>query len=220
MSTTRNVFIWALTILLTSILAGCGSSARSLSDIKWQGNRIEGFSRTINNMGYFAHRFTFIFYDDGTLVFTKLPKEITVSYSPNDTIYMEQLGYCFTSYFKEEFNEWVGGANGVYKIEGDTIFANLYFRNRIYLSASHSGIPFVTYMWKLKFHILDSSTIHWVEMHQMDKEFPLPESIDDTLHFYPAEQLPPPNTEMKRKRWLWKEKKDWKDYKRMIKGTR
>ena len=219
MSTTRNVFIMALAILLTVILTGCGPSVRSLSEIKWQGNSIEGLSGKINNVGYFGHKSSaFIFYDDGTLVFTDLPKEITVSHSP-DTIYRKQFGYCYIGYFNVELNEWDMAPNGVYRIEGDTIYANLYFKNRLYLF-SRSGIPFQTWMWKLKFHILDSSTILWVEIHEMDKEFPLPEIIDDTLHFYPAEQLPPPNTEMKRKRWLWKEKKDWKDYKRMIKGTR
>ena len=213
MSTTRNVFIMALAILLTVILTGCGPSVRSLSEIKLSGRGC-GAGEKINCYGYYkftGKSETFVFYEDGTLVLSiRVPGDTTkyiYQYWPNGSVY------------EKSKNRWVFGANGVYKIEGDTIFANLYFRNRIYLSASHSGIPFVTYMWKLKFHILDSSTIHWVEMHQI-KGFTLPKIYDDTLHFYPAEQLPPPNTEMKRKRWLWKEKKDWKDYKKMIKRTR
>ena len=56
----------------------------------------------------------------------------------------------------------------------------------------------------MKFIILDKTKILWLEQHEMDKEFPNPRIMNDTLIFYKAEQLPPPNTVMKKKRWLWK----------------
>lgn len=211
MSTTRNVFITALAILLTVILVGCGPNVRSLSEIKWSGGGCDAGEK-INCYGYYKRstgKEAFVFYEDGTLVLS--------SRVPGDTTKYIYGLWPYGAVYEKSKNRWELGANGVYRIEGDTIYANLYFENRFYLF-SRSGIPFQTWMWKLKFHILDSSTILWLEIHEMDKEFPLPEIIDDTLHFYPAEQLPPPNTEMKRKRWLWKEKKDWKEYKAKYKS--
>ena len=97
-------------------------------------------------------------------------------------------------------------------LSADTIHANLYFRNCFHFSL-RTRFYFLTELYKLKFRILNRTTIVCFEEHYIDKEFPYPETRNDTLHFWKSSQLPPPYTEMKKKRWLWQNKKDWKKYK-------
>ena len=181
--------------LLIGVIFGCASSIRSLSDIKWTGKGT-GISDRIDVMGYYKiHpnlREAFVFYDDGTIVFGRTPENLTTAgyYPP-------------CGYYENILNRWDGGMTGLFRVEGDTIFANMYFRNGFYFSP-RCQIHLYTVMYKMKFIILDKTKILWLEQHEMNKEFPNPEIRDDTLTFYKAETLPPPNTVMKKKRWLWK----------------
>ena len=136
----------------------------------------------------------FIFYDDGTIV---LCHEI-----PEDTTHYERMLWPPGCYYNEDLERWDIGATGVYRMEGDSIYANMYFRNCFHFS-NRFRLYFSTELWKLKFKIVDHTTIVWKEKQYMDKEFPIPVVLNDTLLFTTASQLPPPNTEMKKKRWLW-----------------
>lgn len=209
----KNIIV----LLLTAMSFACGSNIKSLSDIKWSG-RNTGFSEMIETMGYYklypevSEAFTF--YDDGTIVLCNR--------TPDDTTHYE--GQCWPPgcYFDCANNQWGTGTTGVYEIKGDTIYANLYFRNILYFS-SHFRIHIDTWMYKMRFKILDRTKIFWIDERLMDKEFPNPDVKNDTLffsYFHKTGQLPPPNTEMKKKQWLWQEKSDWKDYKRNQKGMK
>ena len=190
-----------LPFLLMALLSGCGTSIKSLSDIKWSGNDT-GISKKIDNMGYYKisdkSPEAFVFYDDGTVVLCGGIPEDTTNYGG---------GYfppgCM---FDKDINRWDGGGTtGLYRIEGDTIYANMYFRNCFYLSWRFR-IYFETWMYKMKFLILDRTRILWIDEHLMDKDYPNPEMINYTLIFHKAKQLPPPNTDMKKRRWLWEHK--------------
>ena len=206
MKGTNNKQILLITLLLVNIFYGCGVSIKSLSHIKWSG-RNSGISEKVETMGYYKLfpkiPDAFVFYDDGTIVLC--------DGIPEDTTRFEGRYWPLGSSYENRPNQWEG-TTGVYKIQGDTIYANLYFRNRFYFS-SRFNIPFVTWMYKLRFRILDRTRILWIDEHLMDKEHPNPDVKNDTLIFHKAKQLPPPYTEMKRKRWLWQNKKDWKKYK-------
>lgn len=186
------------TSLLICLTFGCASSIRSLSDIKWTGKETS-ISNKIDNLGYYKihpkQPEAFIFYDDGTMV---LCNRI-----PEDTTCHESMMYPSGCTFDDTHNQWDDGTTGLYRVEGDTIYANMYFRNGFYFSP-RCQIHLYTVMYKMKFLILDKTKIIWLEEHEMDKEFPNPRVMNDTLIFHKAEQLPPPNTVMKKKRWLWK----------------
>ena len=181
--------------LLIGATIQCASLEKEHSDIKWSGKNT-GISEKLENIGYYKYPSmgeSFIFYDDGTLVLCgKIPAD-TVSYPFRS--------FPPGGYYDTDLNRWDIGATGLYRLEGDTIYANLYFRNCFHFSL-RTRIYFSTELWKLKFRILDRTTIVFCEEHYIDKEFPYPKSRNDTLRFWKASQLPPPNTEMKRKKWL------------------
>ena len=173
----------------------CASLMKQNSDIKWTGENT-GISEKMENMGYYKYPSvgeSYIFYDDGTLV---LCHRI-----PGDTISYAYGPWPPGGYFDTDLNRWDIGATGLYRVEGDTIYANIYFRNCFHFSL-RTRFYFSTELWKLKFRILNRTTIVLFEEHYIDKEFPYPELRNDTLHFWKASQLPPPNTEMKKKKWL------------------
>jgi len=196
-----------LSFILITTSVGCTSIIKSSSDIKWSGQNT-GINEKMENAGYYKigpfSKYAFIFYDDGTLVLSDVPKDKTEPDSQSSSLGLKQWGP-FYSIYDRSLDRWDLGQTGLYRIEGDTIYANLYFRNCFHFS-SRFRLYFETYMWKLKFHIKDKTTIHWIDVHTIDKEFPYPESVDKDLFFLKEEQLPPPNTEMKKKRWLWKDK--------------
>ena len=188
-----------LLLLLMVSFVGCGTSIKSLSDIKWSGNDT-GISKKVETIGYYKipHPIppeAFVFYEDGTIV---LCNRI-----PEDTIHYEGGYYPPGCIFDKDTNRWGDGTIGLYRIVGDTIYANMYFKNCFYLS-SRIHINFETWMYKMTFKILDRTRIVWIDEHLMDKEFPNPKIKNDTLIFHRAEQLPPPNTYLKKKSWLWK----------------
>ena len=121
---------------------------------------------------------------------------------PDDTISYPYGPWPPGGYFDTDLSRWDIGATGLYRVEDDTIHANLYFRNCFHFSL-RTRFYFSTELSKLKFHILDCTTIVLCEEHYIDKEFPYPKICHDTLCFREV-PLPPPNTEMKKKRWLWK----------------
>ena len=197
MNKIRYIMKAFLPILLIILFVECGTSIKKLSDIKWSGNNT-GISEKIETKGYYKlapnmHE-AFVFYEDGTIVLcSRIPDDTTTysgGYWPLGCTYQNSIG------------RWDGGTTGLYRIEGDTIFANMYFRNGFYFSLRFQ-IPFETWMYKMRFQILDRTKVVWIDEHLMDKEYPEPEMKNDTLIFYNAVQLPPPNTEMKKKRWLW-----------------
>lgn len=200
-----NKQILLIAFLLISISYGCGVSIKSLSDIKWSG-RDSGISKKIETMGYYKlfpkAPDAFVFYDDGTIVLCDGIPEDTTRYE----------GRYWPPGSQYNNNQWEG-TTGLFKLIGDTIYANLYFRNCFYFS-THIRFHFETWMYRMRFKILDRTRILWIDEHLMDKEFPNPDVRNDTLIFHKTKQLPPPNTEMKKKKWLWKEKKDWKEYKK------
>lgn len=197
--------LWVV-FLLIGATVHCTSLVKLHSDIRWSGENT-GISDKLENVGYYKYPSmgeAYIFYDDGTLV---LSNKV-----PDDTISYQYGPWPPGGYFDTDLNRWDIGATGLYRVEDDTIHANLYFRNCFHFSL-RTRFYFSTELWKLKFHILDSTTIVLCEEHYIDKEFPYPETRNDTLHFWESSQLPPPYTEMKKKRWLWQNKKDREKYK-------
>ena len=184
------LFTFHLVICFT---IGC-AGIRKLSDIKWTGNNT-GISEKIENKGYYKSSpnelYGFIFYDDGTIVVVDTPTDSVLSIEG--------------SYYDEDDNQWDLGYTGVYKIKGDTIHANVYRKNGFYLPSGFPIISWIEMMSRFTFRILDREKILWIDKHLLrDREFPDPEIVNDTLFFEPVSPLPPPNTEMKKKRWLWK----------------
>lgn len=195
----KNKMKIVCSFLIIILFSGCKTSIKSLSDIKWSGKDTD-ISKKIDNMGYYKisdnSPEAFVFYEDGTVV---LSGKI-----PGDTMNYEGSYFPSGSVFDKECNRWDEGTTGLYRIEGDTIYANMYFRNGFYL-CQRIQIHFETWMYKMRFRILDRTKILWIDEHLIDKDYPNPEIINDTLVFYKSEQLPPPNTAMKKKSWLWKE---------------
>ena len=203
---TKNVVYLLLCILVIGFNFQSCFFHRVPVDIKWNGenNRI---SSLVDNAGYYkmpVGSAAFVFYDDGTLVKS--------SRVPNDPDALHVGSWPPGCYYENELDRWEGGASGLYRIEGDTIFANLYFRNGFYFSLKFQ-IKFITDLWKLKFRIIDRNTIVLCEEQEIDKghqwEYP-PLMKNDTLHFWEASQLPPPNTEFKNKRRFWEKSKQKK----------
>ena len=193
------------------IIPAYSQSIKSLSDIKWKKSLTDIKSKMANN-GYYKRNTmpeAFIFYDDGTLVFCNS--------IPNDTVSYRGGSFPPGGYYDQETKRWESGSSGVYKIEGDTIYANLYFENSIYFSIRFQ-LYFQLFMYKLKFRIVDRETIIWCEEHEMDGESAR-KIHNDTLHFIPCcSTLPPPDTRIRlKKKWLWEDKKDWKAYKKRFK---
>lgn len=210
-----------LIVGLTLLFASCfteafSKSAKSLSDIKFKGRDV-GINRKIENYGYYKGLFknsinvSFIFYDDGTLVLN--------SKIPGDTTCYSCGWWPMGAYYDEDIDRWDDGADGVYELRNDTIYANLYFENCFYLS-QHIYFYFELYLYKLKFAVVDRNTIVWCERHNVD--YPETTYVNDTLRFIPATtELPPPNTRLKlKKRWLWEKKEDWKNYKKEFKAKK
>lgn len=195
----NHLLKYLVIFLLIGATVQCTSLVKQYSDIKWSGKNT-GIRDKLENLGYYkipSMGESYIFYDDGTLV---LCLRI-----PDDTISYPYGVWPPGGYFDNDLNRWDIGATGLYRVEGDTIYANLYFRNCFHFSL-RTRFYFSTELWKLKFRILDRTTIVNFEEHYIDKEFPYPNKRNDTLHFWKASQLPPPNTEMKKKKWLWSRK--------------
>ena len=140
-------------MILFTLVIVMNHQCRSLPvDMKWNGENT-GISAKINNDGYFKFpliRDAFVFYDDGTIVQS--------SEVPNDTADYYGGPYPSGCYYEKEFDRWEGGASGLYRVEGDTIYANLYFRNGFYFGLKFQ-IKFITSLWRMKFRIIERNTI-------------------------------------------------------------
>ncbi|MCR5066357.1 MAG: hypothetical protein K6A67_11415 [Bacteroidales bacterium] len=169
---------------------------KDLSDIKWTGKNTS-IRELIDNDGYYTNvksYKSFIFYDDGTLVTCR---------APSDTLDRYEMPWPPRAHFHR--NCWRGGDIGVYRIEGDTIYANTYFCDYLLF------IPVYGDMCTLRFHKIDRQTIIWDSVISRDwngNTISLEANKNDTLYFEKDERLPPPNTKWKRKRWLWENKED------------
>ena len=188
-------------MILFTLVIVMNHQCRSLPvDMKWNGENT-GISAKINNDGYFKFpliRDAFVFYDDGTIVQS--------SEVPNDTADYYGGPYPSGCYYEKEFDRWEGGASGLYRVEGDTIYANLYFRNGFYFGLKFQ-IKFITSLWRMKFRIIDRNTIVLCEECEYHKYDSHVVERNDTLCYWPASQLPPPNTEFKNKRRFWEKGK-------------
>lgn len=215
-----GVFVYLIVSIMLLKTIPCteafSQSVKSLSDIKFKGRNMR-INDKMESLGYYKaygknsiHE-SFIFYDDGTLVFNNR--------IPGDTIDYGGGWWPPGSYYNANIDRWDHGADGVFEIKGDTIYANLYFNNCFHLS-KHINVYFELYLYKLKFAIIDRNTIVWCEMHDVD--YPETEYVNDTLRFSPATtELPPPNTRLKlKKRWLWEKNEDWKNYKKEYKARK
>ena len=199
-------------LLSLIICSGIASAQRmkSVSDIKWTGHDT-GIGSVLENKGYYKSKHLgegYIFYDDGTFVLTDKV--------PGDTIVYHYGLWPPGGYYDNELDRWDLGATGVYRIDGDVIYVNMYHRVGFYFS-NKIRFHLYTEMYKLKFTILDSTTLLWNEERMVDKEVLFPRIINDTLYFWRNDELPPPNTNMKKKKWLW-EKEAWKIEKRKRQG--
>lgn len=210
-----KMFISIVFYILICLLA-YSKGVKSLSEIKLKGVS-NGVQKKMEINGYYKKKGknsmheSFLFYDDGTIV---LNNRI-----PGDTCSYGGGWWPPGSFFNTDLYRWDFGADGVYEEKNDTIYANLYFENCFGFS-DHFRIYFQTYLYKLKFVIINRVNIVWYEQHEIDN--PIPEMINDTLQFIPAaSELPPPYTRLKyKKQWLWENKKDWKNYKKCVKQLR
>jgi len=136
-------------ILLLVLSFGAGQAVipqnhKEASDIKWTG-RDTGISKLIDNYGCYTNGksyYSFIFYDDGTLVTCR---------APSDTSNHFVTPWPPRAHFHR--NCWRGGTTGIYRVEGDTIYANSYFCDYLFF------IEVYGVMNTFKFHILDRNTI-------------------------------------------------------------
>ena len=187
-------------MILFTLVIVMNHQCRSLPvDMKWNGENT-GISAKINNDGYFKFPLgggAFVFYDDGTLVKTNKV--------PNDTADFFAWPYPHGCYYEKKLDRWEGGSSGLYRVEGDTIYANLYCRNGFYFGLKFQ-IKFVTYLWRMKFRIVDRNTIVLCEECEYKSSDSYVEKRNDTLRYWPS-QLPPPNTEFKNKRRFWEKGK-------------
>jgi hypothetical protein len=187
-----------------------GTTIKSLSDIKWSGKDIN-IRNHINNDGYFFDQkrgLKYIFYDDGTFV--------CACRACLDTLAEGEDGDLAVSSF--ENNEWDRTGTGIYRLSNDTIFVNNYYVEGFYfplntslllLRSSLLHIKLYTLMIKQKFKIIDRQTILLFETHWSDG---LRYNRSDTLRFVKHDNLPPSNTTLKKKKWLWNDKSEWKTY--------
>ena len=164
------------------------------NNIKWTGHNT-GINTILENRGAFEYkqyRDVFIFYDDGTLVFSNLNFDDTTRICPIpwpydsintsdvdwSSIYGTGLSWPPGAYYDTDLDQWDIGATGLYRLEGDTIYANLYWRNCFHFSF-RTRFYFSTELWKLKFRVLDRTTIELCEKRYIDKEFPYPKICHD-----------------------------------------
>lgn len=167
---------------------------KEASDIKWTG-RDTGISKLIDNNGCYTNGrdyYSFIFYDDGTLVTCR---------APSDTLNRFVTPWPPRAHFHR--NCWRAGTTGVYRIEGDTIYANSYFCDYLFFLEIYGR------MNTFKFHILDRRTIVWdsdLSRFWAGDTISSKTNMNDTLYFERYDNLPPPNTKWKHKKWLWDNK--------------
>ena len=101
--------------------------------------------------------------------------------------------------------------NGFYIIINDTLVLDEY----LLLCGSRSLIS-------RQYVIEDSNTLHLVKriLHDKKGKRKISEE-DDTLHFVPVDTLPDtPESWLKKQKWMWENKDEWKDYKRELKARK
>ena len=99
--------------------------------------------------------------------------------------------------------------NGIYTISGDTLTIDFYEKNNIIYI--HTWLEFYTD----KFKIIDRNTLRLFQRINEDGEIL---NGDFEYKFVPLEYLPDPyNNDLKKKKWMWRYKEDWKAYKYELK---
>lgn len=156
---------------------------------------INGYYMAKDSNTYVYCERSFIFYKDGSF------GEV---YFGNQCSGLEgEEGIDFVKYINQENGvfHWI---SGYYILKGDTIEVDVY---NIFQLARILG--------KLRFKIIDRDKLLLLEYEEMLDE-PFKKVRNTVCQFVPVSSLPSPETlgGIKFKRWMWENKKDWKDYKR------
>lgn len=189
-------------LLCCFLLCSCGMLLYPGIEKKWQVGRFKAgtdnhIDDLININGYYmakGHYYTFILYKDGSFG--------EVYFDSRYSNMKGQSGIDFVKYVNQKngIYHWV---SGYYQLKGDTIEVDRYFIFQ--LSRMQS---------KLRFKIINRDELLWIE-YEILEDKPIKEVENTVFHFVPVSSLPSPETlgGIKFKRWMWENKKDWKDYK-------
>lgn len=138
---------------------------------------------------------TFILYDDGTYSFFNIQEDFLGIKGINLKNNIRQSRYSRTG-------EWDNG--GIVSIHKDTIIVDTY-------DVSNS----LRYLTRDYYKVIDRRTLLKVKSivysgNVYEREY------NTKYYFVEADSLPPSNVYLKRKKWAWRNKEDWKAYMRKI----
>lgn len=206
----------AIILALVATLCSCNFALyRNHFQKEWQAGRFQAnytnnIDEMLNIQGYYApdpydgdstdSRRAFIFYPDGTYgIGVFLPQSYNLYRKPGinllENIYHDEKYYC---------------SGGYYSIKGDTIEADEY---ALYMMSWE--------IWeKLCFKIIDKNTLlvfqQSDDVGSMDSLRTFPRH--HVLRYVPTNSIPPATgVYAKKKKWMWHDKKEWKQYKRSLK---
>jgi hypothetical protein len=178
--------------------------------------KIEGRNTNIRDLleidGYYTrpdypHYGSIMFFEDGTWVYFFFKRDL----SENEI--RANMSESVTSWIKNKRFQW-GSYWGVYKREGDTIIVYRYDQASFWKGWSLS---------EERYKVIDREIIqriYWrslLKSSESSYEFHSPWIYGDNLQFTPAESLPTPDNWLKEEKWIWRNEKDWEEYKNKIK---
>lgn len=140
--------------------------------------------------------FGYIFYDDGTFaaVSVNLDCDKNVGSKANDECYSDLVG--------------------IYKVSNDTVTCDTYM-NLYYCS---------WFLTRKQYKIIDKTILKYISKDIINKKKITKLDMSDMNWFYrfvPLSEYPPLSwTRVKKQKWLWDNKKDWKECKRELKNYR
>lgn len=148
----------------------------------------------------------FIFFNDGLFYFDRIITEPGV---PSHYVEFLSSNEVYKYNNNLRFNCW-----GNYIIKDDTIIAQ-FINNPSMLTATWSASEY-------KFKVINKTTIELILMKSIpnqDYYSPVPNKKRETsiAKFIPLDIIEEPNPWIKRKKWFWNEKEEWKKYRQNLK---
>ena len=152
-----------------------------------------------------------LFYEDGTFIRFGFKREV-----------LDTLQNMANIKLLQNIDTWNrkswGAVHGFYSLRNDTI-----------VTKDFEYMQFAWEMRLMEFKIIDKNTIKLIRIKfydETDIEWDESRITEDNVasmnkyiyHFYPATELPPSEFSFtKQKKWFWKNKKDWKAHKKLVK---
>lgn len=203
----RGIMNKLLILLIPTLLHGCGIKDAFTEDVQrklWDNNSV-GLAQLIETKGYYmGNRFpwigplwdTFILYDDGSYGFFNMQEDSLGINGVNLRKNIRQVQFSSSG-------EWSSG--GIVSVHRDTIVVDTYKISYPYRS-----------LVRTIYKILDRKTLLKIQNITYDNSGMHVHEYNTKYYFIEADSLPPSNVYLKREKWAWKNKGDWKAYMKRI----